>query len=183
MVVLEANEFDQIVDIIDSNKVVALPTDTVYGLVCKFDCQPAIAKIYDIKKRPLNKPLQILITDWQQAKKIGIFDENLIFYLENKFIKGHVTVVVRKQEILNKIDYWKQWDSVAIRVTNYPLLQKLIKTVGPLAATSCNISGQPIINDSEQIKLPLLEYVVRGRIENPKASIVYNSITQNIIRS
>lgn len=183
MVVLKANEFDQIVDIIDSNKVIALPTDTVYGLVCKFDCQPAIAKIYDIKKRPLNKPLQILVADWQQAKTIGVFKEDLITYLESKFIKGQVTVVVRKQEILNKIAYWKQWDSVAIRVTNYPLLQKLIKTVGPLAATSCNISGQPTINDSKQIKLPLLEYVVTGKIENSKASTVYHSITQKIIRS
>lgn len=182
MVILEPNEFDQIIKIIDSGKIVAIATDTIYGLICKFDCQEAVSKIYDIKKRPLKKPLQILVANYQQAKKFGIFDKNLISYLENKFITGHITVIVKKQEILNKNEYWKQWDSVGIRVTSDSLLQKIINSVGPLAATSCNISGQPPINDSEQINLPLLEYIVRGRVKNPKASSVYDSINQKIIR-
>ncbi|MGL5268687.1 MAG: L-threonylcarbamoyladenylate synthase [Spiroplasma sp.] len=183
MVTIEPSEFSQIVNIIDAGSVVAIATDTIYGLVCKFDYEPAIAKIYEIKKRPLEKALQILVSNWEQAKKIGIFDEHLITYLRDKFIKGHITVIVRKQEILNKIKYWQKWDSVAIRVTNYPFLQKIINTIGPLAATSCNISSQETINDSDQINLPLLEYVVRGKITNPKVSTIYDSINRKITRS
>lgn len=182
MVIIEPTEFGQIVSIIDAGNVVAMPTDTIYGLVCKFDYQEAIAKIYQIKKRSLKKALQILVSNWQQAKKFGIFDEHLIRYLENEFLKGHVTVIVRKQAILDKIAYWQQWDSVAIRVTNCAVLQKIINTVGPLAATSCNFSGKEPINDFNKINLPYLEYVVRGQILNPEPSTIYDSIKKEVVR-
>lgn len=183
MISIEQSEFGKIVNIIDSGNVVALPTATVYGLVCKFDHDEAISRIYQIKKRPLTKSLQILVASWENAKKFGIFDEHLIKYLENKFPKGHVTVVVRKQNCLNKIKYWQKWDSVAIRVIISPFLEKIIRAVGPLVATSCNVSGQPPVNDSDEINLPLLNYVVKGKVMNPKPSTIYDSINEKIIRS
>lgn len=183
MTVIEPTEFTQIVDVLDGGAVVAIPTDTIYGLVCKYDYEPAIASIYQMKKRALTKPLQILVANWEQAKELGIIDEHLIRYLEDQFPLGHVTVVVKKQEILNKITYWQQWDTVGIRVTKYPLLQEIIASVGPLAATSCNISGEKAINDAKKINLPALEYVVRGKIVDSQASTVYDSINKKIIRS
>ncbi|MBE4704221.1 L-threonylcarbamoyladenylate synthase [Spiroplasma platyhelix] len=183
MTVVEPTEFSQIVDIIDAGSVVALPTDTIYGLVCKYDYESAIVQIYEMKKRPITKALQILVANWEQAKEIGIFDDHLVRYLEDQYATGHVTVIVKKQELLDKIKYWQQWDSVAIRVTKYPLVQKIIAAVGPLAATSCNISGQKPINDSSKINLPFLEYVVSGKISKPEESTIYDSVTKKIIRS
>lgn len=183
MTIIEPTEFSQIVSIIDAGAVVALPTDTIYGLVCKYDYQASIAKIYQIKKRSPAKALPILVANWQQATTLGIFDEHLIRYLEHEFAAGQVTVVVRKQALLNKIAYWQQWDTVAIRVTKDTLLQEIINTIGPLAGTSCNVSGQAPLNDSRKINLPFLEYVVQGKILNPKSSIIYDSINKKVIRS
>lgn len=183
MTIVEPTEFGQIVDIIDGGAVVAIPTDTIYGFVCKFDYEVAIAQIYEMKKRPQAKALQILVANWKEAAELGIIDEHLIRYLEDQFPLGHVTVIVKKQEILNQIKYWRQWDTVAIRVTKYPLLQKIIKTIGPLAATSCNLSGEKPINNSDEINLLTLEYVVRGKIAKPQESIIYDSINKKIIRS
>lgn len=182
MITLESHEFGKICNIIDAGAVIAVPTDTVYGLVCKFDYQEAIEKIYQIKSRSSSKALQILVSDWNQAKEFGVIDDHLIKYLENHFLKGHVTVIVKKQDFLNKINYWQKWDSIAIRVTHSLFIQKIINTIGPLAATSCNISGQEPINDSTKINLPNLEYVVSGKISNPKVSTLYDSINQKIIR-
>lgn len=183
MTVVEPTEFSQIVGIIDAGSVVALPTDTIYGLVCKYDAEPAIAEIYEIKHRPLAKALQILVASWEQATELGIFADHLIRYLEDEFPLGRVTVVVQKQAILNTIAYWKQWDTVAIRVTHDPLLQNIIKAIGPLAGTSCNLSGAKPINDSSKINLPGLHYVVRGSIAKPAASIIYDSVNKKILRS
>lgn len=182
MITINPNEINKIVNIIDAGNVVGLPTDTVYGLVCKFDYEKAIERIYEIKKRSLKKPLQILVSSWQEAKQYGIFDDHLVKYLEDKFSKGTVTVVVRKQNTLNKINYWNQWDSVAIRVANSPFIKQIINSVGPLAASSCNISGSSTINDSSKINLESLKYVVEGVVVDAKASTVYDSINDIIIR-
>lgn len=182
MIFIEPTEFGQIVNLIDAGNVVALPTDTIYGLVCKFDYEQAIEKIYQIKNRPLTKPLPILVANWEQARKFGIVDDHLIKYLEAHFLKGQVTVIVKKQESLNKVAYWKQWDSVAIRVTTYPLLKEIINTIGPLVATSCNVSGSKPINDASKINLPFLEYIVKGKIAKPAASTIYDSFSKQIVR-
>lgn len=183
MITIDLSEFAEICNIIDAGSIIALPTDTIYGLVCRFDYEAAIDKIYQIKKRRPEKALQILVSSWDQAKKIGIIDDHLIKKLEDSFLKGQVTVIVKKQQFLNKVKYWEKLDSVAIRVTHSLFLQNIINTVGPLAATSCNISGEEPINDSTKINLPGLDYVVTGKIVNPKVSTLYDSISHKIIRN
>jgi len=63
MVMFEPTQLTEIIKIIENGNVIALPTDTVYGLVCKFDQIAAVKKIYQIKQRPEAKPLQILVAD------------------------------------------------------------------------------------------------------------------------
>lgn len=182
MVIFEPTELTKIIKILETGNVIALPTDTVYGLVCKFDQISAIKKIYQIKQRPKTKPLQILVANWQQVKKLAIIDDQLIKDLEKKFAPGKVTVIVKPISVVLKNDYWKQWDNIAIRVSVSPFVQKIINLVGPLAASSCNLSQEAPINDASKINLANLDYVVNGKIINGKASAVYNSLTKEIIR-
>ncbi|MDQ7982946.1 MAG: L-threonylcarbamoyladenylate synthase [Spiroplasma sp.] len=183
MLRLEATELTKIVRILEAGAVIALPTDTVYGLVCKFDQVSAIEKIYLIKQRPVTKPLQILVSNWQQAKNLAVIDDQLIHELEKKFSPGKVTVILKPKPAMIKNDYWNQWDNIAIRVTASTFIQKIIDHVGPLAASSCNLSQESPINESSKINLPNLDYVVNGKIINGKASAVYNSLTKTIIRN
>lgn len=183
MVIFEPTELTKIIKVIESGNVIALPTDTVYGLICKFDQMLAIKKIYQIKQRSETKPLQILVANWEQAKKLAIIDNQLINDLEKKFASGKVTVIVKPLPIMLKNDYWKQWDNIAIRVSSSSFVQKIITIVGPLAASSCNLSQEEPINEASKINLKNLDYVVNGKIVNGKASAVYNSLTKEIIRN
>ncbi len=182
MVMLEPTQLTEIIKIIESGNVIALPTDTVYGLVCKFDQISAVKRIYQIKQRPETKPLQILVANWQQAKKLAVIDDQLISDLEKKFAPGKVTVIVKPMSIVTKNDYWKQWNNIAIRVSVSPFIEKIINIVGPLAASSCNLTEAAPINEASKINLANLDYVVNGKIINGKASAVYNSLTNEIIR-
>lgn len=182
MVMFEPTQLTEIIKIIENGNVIALPTDTVYGLVCKFDQITAVKKIYQIKQRPEAKPLQILVADWKQAKKLAVVDNQLINDLEKKFAPGKVTVIVKPMAIISQNDYWKQWDNIAIRVSASPFIQKIINIVGPLAASSCNLAEKAPINEASKINLANLDYIVNGKIINGKASAVYNSLTKEIIR-
>lgn len=183
MVIFEPTQLTKIVKVIKDGHVVAMPTDTVFGLVCQFDNIESINKIYQIKQRPIDKPLQILVSNWEQAKKLALIDDQLINDLAKKFTPGKVTVIFKPMPIMGENTYWKQWDSIAIRITNSPFVQKIINLVGPLAASSCNISEEEPINDAKEINLANLNYIVNGKIINAKASTVYNSLTNEIIRN
>lgn len=182
MVMIEPTQLTEIIKIIETGNVIAIPTDTVYGLVCKFDQVLAIQKIYQIKQRPVTKPLQILVGNWNQAKALAVISDQLINDLAQKFAPGQVTVIVKPKPTVIKNDYWKQWDSIAIRVSASELIQKIINVVGPLAASSCNLTAAAPINEASKINLANLDYVVNGTIINGKASTVYNSLTKTIIR-
>lgn len=183
MIIFQQTELATIAATIVAGHVVALPTDTVFGLVCKFDQTVAIKKIYQIKHRSEKKPLQILVASWEQAKKLAVIDDQLIKTLKQQFAAGKVTVIAKAKATMIKNDYWKQWDNIAIRVSVSPFIQKIIEIVGPLAASSCNLSDEMPINEASKINLPDLEYVVNGKIINGKASAVYNSLTKTVVRS
>ena len=181
MIILQQNQIKEISQIITNGEVIALPTDTIYGLVCKFNDEKAINKIYRIKKRDYTKELPILVGSWEQAKSIGIINDQLQSFLINNFSAGQVTVIVLKQPSLN-ISYWINKKTIAIRVSTSHFIQKLIKLTGPLVATSCNLSNEQPINDYRNINLPNLKYKVAGEILENNPSIIFDSFNDKIIR-
>lgn len=182
MTYLNFKNLKSIIQIINQGNIVALPTDTIFGLVGLVENDQVIDEIYKIKNRPIDKPLPIIVANWEQAQAIGSFSEELIEYLQASFLKGQVTVIVKKQASFNKNNYWKRWENIAIRVTNSKPLKEIINETGPLVATSCNISSQPPINDWKEINLSQLKYIVEGKITNGKASTIYDSINKKILR-
>lgn len=181
MITLQQNQIKKISQIIANGEVVALPTDTIYGLVCKFNDDKTINKIYQIKKRDYTKELPILVASWEQAKSIGIISDQLQSFLINNFSAGKVTVIVLKQPSLNT-SYWINKKTIAIRVSASQFIQKLIKLTGPLVATSCNLSNEQPINNYHNINLPNLRYRVAGEILTNKPSTIFNSFNDKIIR-
>lgn len=181
MITFKQHQIKIISKILNEGQVVALPTDTVYGLACNFNDDNAINQIYKIKNRNINKPLPILVGSWDVAKLIGVISDELELYLKTNFPIGKVTFIVSKQPILNT-SYWNKQSSVAIRVSNSSFIQKLTKITGPLVATSCNLSDSPVITNIDDINLPYLKYKVAGPILNNKPSIIFNSFNGKIIR-
>ncbi|MBI9048610.1 MAG: threonylcarbamoyl-AMP synthase [Anaerolineaceae bacterium] len=125
---------------LEKDGVVAIPTDTIYGISVNYGNANAIEKIYTIKKRRKDKALPILIGDLSHlnlvAKNISSNAEKLIA----AFWPGALTIVLPKKE--NLPINLSEYDSIGIRMPDHQFTLELLQFCGPLATTSANISGR-----------------------------------------
>ena len=140
------------------SKVIAVPTETVYGLSCNALDEKAILSVYEIKGRPLFNPLIIHIDCLQNAEKYGNFN-SLAQQLANKFWPGPLTMVLSKKKIVPDL-VTANLDSVAIRCPNNKILLKLLKRLPfPLAAPSANQFGYVSPTSAEHVKTSIGEKI------------------------
>jgi len=114
--------------------VVALPTETVYGLMALWCDGAARERIYELKQRPADKRLQMLASSVAMACAAGVLESAPLQALGEVFWPGPLTVVVEA----------KEGETIGLRIPRHPfLLAVLTELDEPLAATSANLSGLP----------------------------------------
>lgn len=122
--------------------VVAIPTDTVYGLAADALDKYAVARIFDIKGRRPSKPLVIFMFDLLTAKKIAHLDD-LAVKIANKYWPGPLTLVVPRYPdcpLPNVVT--AGFKTLGLRIPGNPVALKLLQeTHGPIVVTSANRSG------------------------------------------
>ncbi len=127
--------------VIRDGGLVAFPTETVYGLGADACNSIAVARIFEVKKRPSIDPLIVHVLDPEQAKHCGKFASEFSSKLMERFWPGPLTLVVPKTDIIPPI-VTAGLDTVAIRVPSHPAAQALIREAGtPIAAPSANPFG------------------------------------------
>jgi L-threonylcarbamoyladenylate synthase len=130
------------VNILKKGGLVIFPTETVYGLGAEAFNKKAVLKIFKAKNRPLTQPLQLLIADTKDAKKLSQKIPRKVAGIMKKFWPGPLTIVLKKKEIVSNI-VSGGLNTVGIRMPNHPIALDLIRAFGgPIAATSANISGK-----------------------------------------
>lgn len=130
------------VSLLKQGKVIIFPTETVYGIGADALNKKAAAKIFRLKKRPKNQPLQILISDISDVKKFASRVPQKAMRLMKKSWPGPLTAVVKKNERIPDI-VTGGLKTVGIRMPDHPLTLEIIKALGrPIAASSANISGK-----------------------------------------
>ena len=118
-------------------EVVAIPTETVYGLAASIDHPKAIDYIFELKGRPRTNPLIVHVANLQRAKKLCISFPEPLKKLANKFWPGSLTLVLPKaKQVSDQITAGK--NTVGIRVPKHPQLLQLLELTGPIAAPSAN---------------------------------------------
>ncbi len=123
-------------------KLVAIPTETVYGLGANALDEDAVAGIFRAKGRPADNPLIVHIADASEMERYA-YPNQWAYSLTEKFWPGPLTVILPKKDIIPSV-VSAGLDSVALRFPAHPIAQKLIKYAGcPIAAPSANISGKP----------------------------------------
>jgi L-threonylcarbamoyladenylate synthase len=136
---------DRAVELLRAGEVVALPTETVYGLAADALNPIAVAKIFEAKERPRFDPLIVHLPERQwldRVAKILPQDRQLIARLTKKFWPGPFTVVLPKREIVPDI-VTAGLETVAVRVSVHPVFSEIIRAFGrPLAAPSANRFGR-----------------------------------------
>jgi L-threonylcarbamoyladenylate synthase len=135
------NSIEIAAEMLKSGDVIAVPTDTVYGIACLSNNSQAISSLYDIKIRDSLKAIPVLISDLEQLSQIsGTLSPNAE-KLALAFWPGSLTLVVPKGKAISPA--LTSYDTIGVRIPDHDWLRTLIRKAGPLAATSANISGQP----------------------------------------
>lgn len=120
---------------------VAIPTETVYGLAANGLNPDAVLKIYEAKERPSFNPLILHVADIEKAKELAESFPIKAQQLAKAFWPGPLTMVLRKKQIVPDI-VSAGLDSVGIRIPRHPLTLELLRSLDfPLAAPSANPSG------------------------------------------
>jgi len=133
------------VELLRKGEVVALPTETVYGLAADALNPIAVAKIFEAKERPRFDPLIVHLPSRHWLEKIADVptqDRQLILKLADKFWPGPFTMVLRKREIVPEI-VTADLDTVAVRISAHPVFAEIMRELDhPLAAPSANRFGR-----------------------------------------
>lgn len=140
------------VDYLQAGFVVAVPTDTVYGLVGSIAKQEYVDQIFDIKNRPKDVSIVVFVRDVSQAEEIAKIKYPEARNLMDKFWPGALTVVLDKRESL-PISFGKDKTSVGIRVPKRKFVLDLIEEVGPLASTSANLHKMETPVDIKELNI------------------------------
>ncbi len=150
--------FEEVLNTIRSGGVVALPTDTVYGIACSVTDPKAIQSLYEIKIRESIKAIPVLIADLDQIEQVASRLNEHALKLAKSFWPGALTIIVEKNGALpgNLTIH----PTVGIRIPDHDWLRAIMRETGPLAATSANMSGDSSPSSAEQVLVQL-----EGRIE------------------
>ncbi|MCX8022364.1 MAG: L-threonylcarbamoyladenylate synthase [Syntrophorhabdaceae bacterium] len=132
---------EKAVSLLRKGEVVAFPTETVYGLGADATNSYAVAKIFEIKKRPKFDPLIVHIGDMDDLFNLTEEIPNEAYSLAKRFWPGPLTMILKKKEKVPGI-VTAGLPTVAVRMPSHPVALELIKTFGgPIAAPSANPFG------------------------------------------
>lgn len=156
--------------IINEGGVIVVPTDTVYGVACDPFNEAAVAKIYELKRRPRTKALQILMSGVEDLEKLGLYLPSPLDILGKKFLPGGYSPIARAKKgsvasnlatlcKTNENDAQNNAQTEAtqateatqgVRVPDCPELMQILRVTGPLAASSANRSGNESADSVEE---------------------------------
>ena len=131
------------VSILRQGGLVAFPTDTVYGLGACANIPQAVERVYQVKERPQNMALPLLLAHTSQINEVAEFVPQVAWLLADKFLPGALTIVLYKaKSVLDIITAGGK--TVAVRVPAHPVPVALAQGLGaPVVGTSANLSGKP----------------------------------------
>jgi L-threonylcarbamoyladenylate synthase len=137
--------------VLRSGGIVALPTDTVYGIGVALDAPRGIDRLFEAKRRPADRAIMLLLDSADQARSVGAWPPAAAL-LARAFWPGGLTVVVDQlpgaglpPELTGGLP------TIGLRMPDHACPRALAAAVGPLPVTSANLSGLPPARDAQEI--------------------------------
>lgn len=183
----DTQAFAHAVRLLRAGKVIAFPTDTVYGVGASGFDERAIEQLYRVKDRPRHKAIPYLLARASDLVLVAREIPDAAEVLARRFWPGGLTLVVPAAARVPRV-LISEGETVAVRVPNHPLTRSLIDSIrAPLAATSANISGARDPSTARDVALQL-----SGRIAlildggptrgNVPSTVVDVTVTPPIVR-
>ena len=132
---------DLAVEFLQQGRIVAFPTETYYGLAVDPENPLAVDRLYQLKKRPFNKPLLLLVDDVSRLSNLTARIPEEFIPLMEKYWPGPLTLIFPAADVINP-KVTAGTGTVGIRISPHPIADQLVKNFGrAITATSANISG------------------------------------------
>ena len=148
---------DHIEKELEAGRAVILPTETVYGIFAKALNKEAVDYIYELKRRPRDKALNLNVAGGEDIRLYSKNQPNYLTKLIDSYLPGPLTIILQAN---NKVPGWihSGLDTVGFRIPAHPKTLDLIRKYGPLVGPSANLSGhasgtkyEAIIKEFDQV--------------------------------
>ena len=149
---------DKIEKTLAAGGAVVLPTETVYGLFAQALNEEAVERVYELKRRPRDKALNLNVASLEE---IYAFSKNQPSYLKQlyqAFLPGPLTIILQAND---RVPAWinSGMETVGFRIPNHPVTLDLIRKYGPLIGPSANLSGKASGTSFQQIMMDFQEEI------------------------
>ena len=154
--------FDEIkasANVVSNGGIIIYPTDTLYGLGADILNEESLLRIYDIKGRPNDMALPVLVSGWEMVRSISSEVNVIGEKLAARFWPGQLTLVIRANDNLSTILTGGR-GTIAVRQPDHWIAQQIIEQVGnPIVGTSANLRGSPDLVEASDLVAELGDLV------------------------
>ena len=177
------------IEVLRGGGLVALPTDTVYGIGVALDTPGGIERLFAAKRRPPDKGIMLLLDDATQAGRIGVMTPAAMALGDACWPGGLTVVISRRPDVPLPDALTGGAPTIGLRVPDHEAPRTLARGVGPWPVTSANVSGLPEASDAAGILAQLGDAVDLvldgGRAHGGPASTVVDctGVSARILRA
>ncbi|MFN3921029.1 MAG: L-threonylcarbamoyladenylate synthase [Caldimicrobium sp.] len=173
----------KISQILSSDKVGAIPTETFYALACNPFSEKALEKLFSLKGREFNKPILVLLGHLNDLSLVVARVPSLALKLIKAFWPGPLTLVLPAKKGLPKL-LTANLDTIGVRLSSCEITRKVAQAFGkPITGTSANVSGEPPCKTVSEIskKFPEIDFILDGGpVKSEKPSTVIEILDKEI---
>lgn len=176
------SQIDIITQAIIDGKVIAFPTDTVYGLGVRYDNEDALNRLKQAKIRPESKPIPMMVSDLSQIEEVAYVNDTAKRLIQ-KFMPGAFTIVLKKKEEI--ADYVTNGlPTIAIRMPDDKFVLEIMNQLGKaMLVSSANISAEHSCRNGEEVLEQLdgrIDGIVMGESKSEIASTIVDATSEEI---
>ena len=156
----------KVTDVFKKGGIVIFPTDTAFGIGCRLDNEDSVKKVYDIRKRPIDKAMIALVGSVEMAENYVDIPDDVKEKLTNKYWPGGLTIILncKKEKVPSIVR--SDGGTLAVRFPNQQVIIDVINDLGvPIIAPSANYSGErtPLyISEVDPTLLAKVDFVLEG---------------------
>lgn len=171
--------------VLKNGGIVLYPTDTVYGLAVNINDTNALKRLYNLKKRPTNKPISICISDLGWLDKVAVVDRGVKDKV-SQLLPGPFTIILTKTDLVSPM-LTAGTEKIGIRIPDNPWCAQLSREF-PITTSSANLSGMETLSSISKIidqlgqKVDLVLNAGNCKKSEPSTVIDFTSKTPKILR-
>ncbi len=174
-------EINAVADALQNHKIIALPTDTVYGVGVMYGDLKDLQRLKNAKHRPETKPIPMMVSSIEHMEQVAVVDER-VKKIAERFLPGALTLVLKVKDNVPK-EYTNGLDTIAIRIPDELFILRVIDELNtPLLVTSANQSGAKTALTSDDVleQLPDIDGLVLGKCRALQASTIVDCTQEKL---